>query len=522
MPGVGGQISRMAIFEVILLFLLAGVALTLLAPRLGLPWPAVLAVAGTGLAFIPGVPMMPLDPALALALFFSPVLLDAAYDTSPQALRENWRPVGSLVVVAVVITVAAVALVARAFVPDMPWAAAIALGAIVAPPDAAAATSVLQQVRLPRRLVLILEGESLLNDASVLLIYQAAVQAVSGGVTAWTLPLLALGAMAGILIGYGLARAYLAVAARFIGDSHMAAGVLLQFICTFGVWILAEKLKMSAVLTVVAYGMTIARLSRGRMGPRERRLNFAVWEVVVFALNVMAFLLTGLQIRVILGELQSPWRSAALALAVLAVCIVVRLAWVMLYTMTVREVRRRRGPKARASMRQLTPQTALVVGWAGMRGIVTLGAALALPASFPQRDLIQLVAFAVVLGTLGFQGLTLRPLIERLTLPADTSGDDEARARAEAAQAALDSLGEERGTKAGQVLAQQYERRLAEGGHAIEATALMQLQERAFIAERARIYDLHREGALGDDIYVELEEELDWAEAALGRPKKAG
>ena len=187
----------MLIFEVILLFLLAGVALTLLAPLLGVPWPALLAVAGTGLAFIPSVPVIPLDPALALALFFSPVLLNAAYDTSPRALRENWRPVGALVVVAVVLTVGAVAVVARQIVPAMPWAAAIALGAIVAPPDAAAATSVLAQVRLPRRLVLILEGESLLNDASVLLIYEAAVQAAYGGVSIWTAPELALAPRAG-------------------------------------------------------------------------------------------------------------------------------------------------------------------------------------------------------------------------------------------------------------------------------------------------------------------------------------
>ena len=180
----------MLTFEIILCLLVGGVTLTMLAPKVGLPWPAVLALAGTGLAFIPGVPKLPLDPDLALALFFAPVLLDAAYDTSPRALLKNWRPVGSLVIVAVLLTVGVVALIARTIIPEMPWAAAIALGAIVAPPDAAAATSVLQQVRLPRRLVLILEGESLLNDASVLLIYRVALDAVHGDVTLWTFPIL--------------------------------------------------------------------------------------------------------------------------------------------------------------------------------------------------------------------------------------------------------------------------------------------------------------------------------------------
>ena len=449
----------MLIFEIVLLLLVVGVALTMIAPRLGLPWPALLAVAGTGLAFIPGVPLVRLDPDLALALFFAPVLLDSAYDTSPLALIRNWRPVGSLVVVAVVATVAVVAVVARWVIPDMPWAAAIVLGAVVAPPDAAAATAVLQQIRLPQRLVLILEGESLLNDASVLLIYRAAISAAHGEVTIWMVPLAVLSAAAGLVAGYALARAYLATVARVLTPEHMAASVLLQFVGTFGVWILADQIGLSAVLTVVAYGMTIARYSRGRMGPRERRLNFAIWEVAVFGLNVLAFLITGLQIRSIFGELNKSWNYLTLALSVLAACILVRLAWVLTYTTITRWQIRRRGQRRESKLRQITPQTGIVVGWAGMRGIVTLGAALALPGDFPHRDLIQFTAFAVVLGTLGLQGLTLRPLIEWLTLPGDTRDDETAMARKAAARAALVSLDGDRCSKAGQVLARQYENR---------------------------------------------------------------
>ncbi len=504
----------MLTFEIILCLLVCGILLTMLAPRLGLPWPALLALAGTGLAFVPGVPKLPLDPELALALFFAPVLLDAAYDTSPRTLLKNWKPVGSLVVVAVLLTVGVVALIARAILPEMGWPAAIALGAIVAPPDAAAATAVLQQIRLPRRLVLILEGESLLNDASVLLIYRVALDAVHGQATVWTLPILALSAAGGIAFGYALARIYLVTVPRVVTHENVAASVLLQFLGTFSVWIAADRLGMSAVLTVVAYGMTIAQRSRVRMGPRERRLNFAIWEVAVFGLNVLAFLITGLQIRQIFDELNKNWNYLALAASVLVACIVVRLGWVMVYTLTLRwRIARREGGEKK--LHQVTPQTAMVIGWAGMRGIVTLGTALALPLDFPQRDLIQFTAFTVVLGTLGFQGLTLRPLINWLTLPVDTSDDEATMARAQAAQAGLASIESERDSRAGKVLIQQYETRVARDGEPVDATGLMRLQRQALAAEREQVMRLHQAGRINDEVFAGLEEELDWSEAAL-------
>jgi NhaP-type Na+/H+ or K+/H+ antiporter len=318
-------------------------------------------------------------------------------------------------------------------------------------------------------------------------------------------------------MGFALARAYIATVARMVTHQNMAASVLLQFLGTFGVWIMADKLGLSAVLTVVAYGMTIARHSRGRMGPRERRLNFAIWEVAVFGLNVMAFLITGLQIRQIFDELNKSWNYVTLAASVLVACVAVRVAWVMIYTVLTRW-QISRGPRKRVRrLRQITPQTALVVGWAGMRGIVTLGTALALPFDFPQRDLIQFTAFAVVLGTLGFQGMTLRPLIDWLTLPVDTSDDEATMARTEAARAGLESLGADRDSRAGQLLTRQYERRLAEDGEMVDATGLARLQRQALGAEREQIVALHRDGRINDEVFGDLEEELDWSEAALDK-----
>src|SRR5215208_4006903 len=176
----------MQVFEVVIALLLGGAALAAIARRFGAPYPALVALAGAALALVPGVPTLVLDPELALALFVAPVLVDAAFDASPRDLRANWRPVASLALGAVALTIAVVALVAKALVPDLPWGAAVALGAVVAPPDAAAATAVLRQLRLPHRVLVILEGESLFNDASALLIYRVAVgAAVTGHFSGW-------------------------------------------------------------------------------------------------------------------------------------------------------------------------------------------------------------------------------------------------------------------------------------------------------------------------------------------------
>jgi Na+/H+ antiporter len=503
----------MAVFELVLALLLGGVGLVLLSPRLRVPWPALLALAGAALALLPGIPTVRLDPALALALFVSPVLLDAGYDASPRDLQDNWAPVGSLVLIAVGLTVAAVAIIARFLMPDMPWAAAVALGAIVAPPDAASATAVLREVRLPHRLHVILEGESLLNDAAALLVYRFAVGAAAGGITLWTGPELLLAAGGGVVLGVAMARLYLAIVSRV--DEGPAA-VVLQFLGTFGVWLLADELALSAVLTMVAYAITIARWAPIRSGARHRRSSYAVWEVTVFVLNVLAFILVGLQLRGIVARLDGiAGPSAWFAAAVLATVIVVRIVWVMSYNTAVRWKNRHFGVSVQRPMLLPTAQGGVVIAWCGMRGIVTLAAALALPEHFPERDLIVFTAFCVVLGTLVVQGLTLRPLLSVLALPADDTVATEASlARTKTARAALDALGADRDSDAGQMLAQKYEWRLADGAQpGAAARGLASLRRRALAAERTCLVALRRSGKIGDTAFHEVEEELDWAEA---------
>ena len=248
----------MHVFEIIIALLLAGAGLTALSQRIGTPYPAMVALAGAGLALVPGTPTLVLDPELALTLFVAPVLLDAAFDASPRDLRANWRTVVGLAVGAVALTIVVVAGVARLLVPGMPWAVAVALGAIVAPPDAAAATAVLKQLRPPHRLLVILEGQSLFNDASALLIYRLAVGAtLAGGLSrAGVIPQLFVVTVGSVVLGFVLSRVMLLLTAR-IHDVSIA--VVVQFCGTFAIWMLAERLHLSGILTVVVFAMATAR-----------------------------------------------------------------------------------------------------------------------------------------------------------------------------------------------------------------------------------------------------------------------
>ena len=406
--------------EVLIGLVLAAVILAAVARRVGAPYPVFLALGGAILAFVPGAPSFTVPPELALAIFVAPILLDAAYDASPRDLRDNWAPVTGLVVCAVGLTTIAVAVVARTLMPAMAWAPAIALGAVVAPPDAAAATAVLRQLKPPHRILTILEGESLLNDASALLIYRLAVGAVAaGGFSIGAVaPAFLFAVVGSIVVGPALGWLFLRVTDQV---QHVPTAIILQFASTFGVWILADRIGLSAVLTMVCYAVTVARTAPERVPARMRIPSYAVWETVVFMLNILAFVFIGLQIRPILDSLEPAARGRyfAVAIAVLLTVIVVRLAWHMSFNAVIRWRDRRVGFHPPRPMLRPTVWSGLVISWAGMRGIVTLAAALALPAAFPFRDLIVLTAFSVVLGTLVMQGLTLGPLLRALDLRDD-------------------------------------------------------------------------------------------------------
>src|SRR5437016_4329970 len=258
------RIRSLVTFEWLIGLLLGAVLLSALARRVKVPYPTFLAIGGMLLAFVPSGPSWTLEPDLALALFVAPVLLDAAFDTSLRDLRNNWLPVSTLVFIAVGLTTAAVAVLVRWLRPDMPWAAAIALGAIVAPPDAAAATAILRQVNLPYRILKILEGESLLNDASALLIYRVAVGAAAVEHFRWSAfaPQVMLALAGSLVAGYFFARIFMQLSRRI---TEAPSAIIVQFAGTFTVWIVAEHIGLSGILTIVAYAITVARTAPARI-----------------------------------------------------------------------------------------------------------------------------------------------------------------------------------------------------------------------------------------------------------------
>jgi Na+/H+ antiporter len=501
---------------------LAATILAAAARRVGAPYPVFLALGGAVLAFVPGAPSFTVLPELALALFVAPVLLDAAYDASPRDLRDNWAPVTGLVVFAVGLTTIAVAAVVHALMPAMPWASAIALGAVVAPPDAAAATAVLRQLRPPHRILTILEGESLLNDASALLIYRLAVGAVAAkGFSIGAVAPTFLFAVAGsVVAGPALGWLTLRLTERV---QDVPTAIILQFVSTFGVWILADRIGLSGVLTMVCYAISVARTAPERTPARIRIPSYAVWETVVFMLNVLAFAFIGLQIRPILASLEPAARGRyfAVAAAVLLTVIVVRIAWHMSFNAVIRWRDRRHGFHPPRPMLRPTVGSGFIISWAGMRGIVTLAAALALPAAFPFRDLIVLTAFSVVLGTLTLQGLTLKPLLRALNLRDDDPvGHEVGAARETALRAALARFEHDRSPVAEAV-------RLEFTAHlgAVDAGpedsdarrfAHSDIHHRALQAARQAILAMRASDEIGDDAFHQLEEELDWIEMAGG------
>lgn len=504
----------MALFELTLILLLTAVALTALSRHLEIPYPSLLALAGVAIAFVPGAPMIEIDPELALALFIAPVLLDAAYDTSLRDLKRYRLPLLLLALGAVVFTTVVVAFVGWKMA-GLPMAAAIALGAIVAPPDAVAASAVLGQFKVPHRITAILQGESLLNDATALLIYRLAVSAALGSIMlSNAIPTILLSTIGSLIAGYALGRFSLLTLTR-IEDA--ASSTVVQFAGTFAVWILADKLGLSAIITIVVYAITIARRAPRRISARRRVSTYSVWETAVFVLNVLAFVLMGLQARSIVGRLAGEGQGQAFLFAatVLVVVIVARLAWVASYVAIIRWFARFGGEHRRRDAP--TFGGAVLVGWCGMRGLVTLVVAIALPAGFPGRDPIVLAAFAVVLGTLVLQGMTLKPLLRILNFDPDRTVDNEvAQARVAIMQAALDVLSRKTSAAAA-VVREQYEaqRVIAENPEdAQAATEYDRLRLYAINRQRDTLEELRRNGTIGDEAYHRLEEEIDWAELA--------
>jgi Na+/H+ antiporter len=494
------------LFEVTLLLLTVAVALMQVARHLRVPYPALLALVGGCVAALPFAPHLNIEPRLALALFVAPAVMDTAFELPPRELLRNWVPLVSLAVLLVLATTAAVAWVGVEFA-GLPLAAAVALGAIVAPPDAAAAAAVLSEFELPRRAMAILQGESLLNDAVALLAFGIAVSVAlsPGAALAPLVPRLLIAVPGGALLGVAIGLFGTRILRRMGGT---VSSIITQFLFTFGAWILADHLSLSPILAVVGLAAVAAREMPKRMTARDRINTNAVWITVTFVLNVLAFLLMGLQARIILTQLKGSELTHALTFAglVLAAVILVRFAWVMTYGAVIRRLLPpgRPVPSARVG---------ILVSWCGMRGLVTLATAFALPQEFPNRDVIVLSAFTVVLGSLILQGFTIRPLIFWLKIAKDESLDEEVAVARDAMLAvALASLEGMQGTVADDVRAELSAQRAASAGRERPSTEFDALRRRALSAERTLLADWRENGRVTDDVYHHLEDELDRAE----------
>jgi CPA1 family monovalent cation:H+ antiporter len=512
--------------------LLATAGLAVLAGLIRVPYPVTLVLGGTVIGFLPGVPAVELDPDLVLLIFLPPLLYGAAFFTSVRDLRRLARPIALLAIPLVIVTMVAVAVVAHEVI-GLDWGPAFVLGAIVSPTDAVAPALIMRRIGAPRRLITLIEGENLTNDWTALVLYKFAVAAVVSGSFSLVkaVPEFIATGVGGVLIGLVAGRIIREVRAR-IDDPPTE--ITISLLSGYAAYLPAEELGLSGVIAAVTTGLYMGWHTPQLTTPLMRLQGIALWEILTFLLNGVLFLLVGLQLPGILDDLsgQSTGELLWWGFLVSLVVIAVRLAWGFTVPYLIRAIDRRETQRARRS----PPAERLAVGWAGMRGSVSLAAALAIPltidggADFPNRELIIFLAFAVLFVTLVGQGLTLGPLISWLGLEDDGMEEQEERVArrsiAEAALGRLEELGEPDWVSQetiGRVRALLDYRRqrfdaLADGdGQPFEdrADAYRRLMYDVYDAQREELVAMRNRGDISDEVRRKIERDLDLEESRL-------
>jgi Na+/H+ antiporter len=512
--------------------LLAMVALLVAAPILRTPYPIFLVLGGLVLGFVPGIPSLELPPDVVLVAVLPPLLYVSAFFTSLRDFRANAVAIGMLAIPLVIVTMTVVAVVAHQWVDDMSWGAAFVLGAVVSPTDPIAATAIMRRLGVPRRVVTIVEGESLVNDGTALVLYRVAVTAVVAGTYSfWDASWRFLWAVVGG-VGVGLIVGYLVAAVRRRLDNPPVE-VTIALMTGYFAFIPANAIKASGVLAVVTAGVYLGWRTPELTSVQTRLQGVAVWEIVAFVLNALLFALVGLQLSGILDRLNGQPGTSLIWWGVLvaAAVVVARLICgpVLMYLPKVLFPRLRHGP--------ITIGSPAVIAWCGMRGAVSLAAALAIPlttdagGAFPKRDLIIFLAFCVILGTLVVQGLTLPAVIRMFRLEPDHLAEQEdARARIAAADAALARLEEltgedwvredtaERLRGLYGFRKNRFASRFDDGSDgAIEeqSQAYQRLRRELLDAERFAVVDLYRQGEISSEVERGLLRDLDLEDARL-------
>src|SRR5215831_18117470 len=520
--------------EIIVLLLTVVGVLAVLAHKIKLPYPIVLVVGGLALGFVPRSPTVNLNPDFFFYFILPALIYPAALFTSWRDFRRNLRPILLLAIGLVLATMFAVAWIAHSIVPALPWAAAFALGAIVSPPDAVAATAIIRRLSVPHRIEVILEGESLVNDATALVALQFAIAALMTGAFS---PAYAAGRFVWVAaggVGFGL---LVGVTMRWV-QSHLndpPIQITFSLLTPFIAYLSAEQMHASGVLATVAVGIFLGWHSPLMMSARTRLQAYAFWETIMFLLNGFVFVVIGLQ----LPRIMHAWNRDSLsgvfvsAIVICATVILARFAWVIPAAYLSRLLKTER----QAHDPIPSWQDVAIMGWTGMRGVVSLAAAFALPLAlpigqpFPGRDYILFFAFSVILVTLVLQGLTLPVLIRKLGVPGDTETDEEERlARLEANKAALEWIGEA-GAKSNfspdavDRLRAEYDERIEQLEHCadnpdecrgeIATPQYQRLQHQALRVERKTIIRLRNERVINDDALRRIQRDLDLAEARL-------
>jgi len=517
---------------VLLLTLVA--ILVVAAQKLEFPYPVVLVIAGLALSFIPHLPAVQLNPDVVFYFFLPALIYPAALFTSWRDFRRNLRPILLLAIGLVLVTMVSVAWVAHAFIPTLPWAAAFALGAIVSPPDAIAASAVMRRLSVPHRIESILEGESLVNDATALVALQFAIAAsmtgkFSLGGAAGRFLIVAIGGVAfGLVIGFIM---------RWV-QGHLddpPVQIMVSLLTPFAAYLPAERLHVSGVLATVTAGIYLGWYSPIIVSARYRLQAFSFWQMLVFLLNGFVFITIGLQLPGILRDLRGEsflrllWEAALVSVTV----VLVRIAWVLCATYLPRLLIRK--------IRETDPpppwQQVALIAWSGMRGVVSLAAAFALPltlvdgSAFPGRNYILLFTFCVILVTLVFQGLTLPALIRKLGIRDGGETDEEERSARLAANSAalsfIDELPGRDGVLPGVIarLRAEYDDRVQQleaccgnsdnPSGEIATPQYQQLQQEALQIERQTIISLRNEQVINDEALRRIQRDLDLAEARL-------
>lgn len=511
-----------------LLLVVAALAVAAIARRVGWSAPLSLVVVGLVVSYIPGMPEFEIQPDLVLVLFLPPLVYSAALDTSVRGIKAKLRPIAGLAVVLVLVTTVVVGYVAHWLVPGLPLASALVLGAVVSPSDSVAAAAIGRRLGLPRPVMTLLTGESLVNDATALTVFRVAVAAALGTSMSWGAGVVTflVASVGGVLVGLVLGWLVHEIRIRLADDTVESA---LGLVVPFAAYLLAEAVHGSGVLAVVTAGLYLGHFAP-YAGFAMRLQETAVWRAVDMLLESVVFALIGLNFRYVFSQASASGHSPVSLvwpiIAVLLATILIRLAWVYPMIHPPRLFRRRQ-PKKAGYWRNIT-----VVAWSGMRGVVSLAAAAAVPTSVPGRDLVLLLAFTVTVGTLLIQGMTLPWLIRRLGVHGDDEVSDalaEAQAAHDAAMAAvsrLDELVADDGNNTPDAIVErlrsQAERRANEawerlGRQELESptASYRRLRLETLAAERAVYVQARDNGEIDDEVLRRVLRELDLEQARL-------